>query len=55
MQEKTYFVYIVVNKYNNVMSIGVTNNPERRMYEHRNAAVKGITHRYNVSKLVFFE
>ena len=55
MQENTYFVYIAVNNHNNVMYVGVTNNLERRMYEHRNGTIKGFTHRYNICKLVFFE
>ena len=37
------------------MYIGVTNNPERRVLEHRNKIVKGFTSRYNVDKLVYFE
>jgi len=55
MQERSYFVYIAVNNYNNVMYIGVTNNLERRMYEHKEGLVKGFTYRYNVHKLVYFE
>ena len=37
------------------MYIGVTNNLERRVLEHRNKIVKGFTSRYNVDKLVYFE
>ncbi len=35
--------------------LGVTNNLERRLYEHTNKLVKGFTEKYNVNKLVYFE
>ena len=37
------------------MYIGMTNNLERRIFEHQNKLVKGFTQRYNVCKLVYFE
>ena len=37
------------------MYVGVTNNLERRIYEHKNKLVKGFTKKYNVNKLVYFE
>jgi putative endonuclease len=40
---------------NKVLYTGVTNNLERRMYEHKNKLVKGFTEKYNVNKLVYFE
>jgi putative endonuclease len=50
-----YFVYILTNKSNKILYIGVTNNLERRMYEHRNKMVDGFTKRYNLTKLIYFE
>lgn len=50
-----YFVYIITNMDNSVMYVGVTNNLERRMYEHKNKLLDGFTKRYNVYKLVYFE
>ena len=50
-----YYVYILTNKYNTVVYTGVTNNLERRLYEHRNHLVGGFTKRYNLNKLVYFE
>lgn len=52
---KSYYVYILTNWNNKVMYIGVTNNLERRVYEHKNKLVEGFTQKYNVNKLVYFE
>jgi putative endonuclease len=50
-----YYVYITANKNNNVIYIGVTNNIERRIYEHKSGEIKGFTQKYNVHKLVYVE
>ena len=50
-----YYVYILANKTNSVLYIGVTNNLERRIYEHKNKLLSGFTEKYNVSKLVWYE
>ncbi len=50
-----YYVYILTNKSSRVMYIGVTNNLERRVYEHKQELVEGFTKRYHVHKLVYFE
>jgi len=33
----------------------MTNNLERRVYEHKNKMIKGFTEKYNLNKLVYFE
>ena len=53
--EKTYYVYLLTNWNNKVMYVGVTNNLERRMYEHKHKLIEGFTQKYNVDKLVYFE
>ena len=50
-----YYVYMITNKYHNVLYTGVTNHLERRLYVHRNQLVAGFTSKYNVHKLVYFE
>ena len=50
-----YFVYILTNRNNTVLYTGVTNNLERRIYEHKNALVEGFTKKYKVHKLVYFD
>ena len=50
-----YYVYIMTNKSNTVLYTGVTNNLERRVYEHKNKLTDGFTKKYNINKLVFFE
>ena len=50
-----YYVYIITNKNNYVLYTGITNNIERRLYEHKNKLIDGFTKKYNVYKLVYYE
>ena len=50
-----YYVYILANWNNKVIYTGVTNNLERRMYEHKHKLIDGFTKKYNVTKLVYFD
>jgi putative endonuclease len=52
---KTYYIYLVTNWNNKVLYTGVTNNLERRIYQHKNKLIEGFTEKYNVNKLVYFE
>jgi len=51
----SYYVYFLTNWNHNVMYVGVTNDLQRRIYEHKNKLVKGFAEKYNVNKLVYFE
>ena len=51
----TYYVYCLTNWNHKVMYVGITNNIERRIYEHKNKLVRGFTEKYNLNKLVYFE
>ena len=50
-----YYVYIITNKINTVVYIGVTGNLERRLYEHKHKLLEGFSSKYNLYKLVYFE
>lgn len=52
---KEMYVYILSNAHNTTLYIGVTNNLQRRVYEHKMNVNKGFTYKYNVNKLVWFE
>lgn len=50
-----YYVYILTNKNCTTLYVGVTNNLERRLYEHKHKLIEGFTSRYNVDVLVYYE
>ena len=52
---KSYYVYILASQPNGTLYIGVTNDLERRLYEHKNKLVKGFTAEYGADKLVYYE
>lgn len=51
---KTYFVYIMAGKFRSLYT-GITNNLERRVFEHKHKLVPGFTRKYNINRLVSFE
>ena len=51
----SYYVYMMTNKYDNVLYTGVTNDLKRRVGEHKSHLIDGFTKRYNICKLVFFQ
>ena len=52
---KKGFVYIMTNKKNGTLYIGVTSNIIKRVYHHKNKLVDGFTKKYNLTKLVYYE
>ncbi|PKP31220.1 MAG: endonuclease [Bacteroidetes bacterium HGW-Bacteroidetes-16] len=50
-----YLVYIMTNKHKNVLYVGVTNDLERRVYEHEIGEYKGFTKKYNCHYLIYYE
>ena len=52
---KSYYVYILANKRNGTLYIGVTNDLERRVWEHKQGLAEGFTKKYGVKMLVYFE
>ena len=55
MSSDPYWVYILMNRGDTVLYIGVTNDLRRRVGEHRRGEVKGFTKQYNCTKLVHAE
>ena len=54
MSEKVYYVYILASK-SRRLYVGVTNDLERRLYEHKSKLLDGFTKQYNIDRLVHFE
>ena len=57
MQKYRYYVYIMTNKANIVLYVGVTNSLSRRGYEHKTKQSfhGSFTKKYNINKLVYYE
>ena len=51
---KSYRVYIMSGR-TRTFYVGVTNDIERRNYEHKNKSVPGFTSKYGLNRLVYFE
>ena len=52
---KQSYVYIMSNKTNTTLYIGLTSNLERRVAEHKAGKGSGFTSRYNLTKLLYYE
>ena len=52
---KYSFIYIMTNKRNGTLYVGVTTNLLQRTYQHRNHLIEGFTDKYNLDKLVYYE
>ena len=50
-----YYVYILTNQFNKVMYVGVTNDLQRRLKEHKSEKCDGFTKKYHINRLVYFE
>ena len=55
MRIHVYYVYILTNTHHNILYTGVTNDLEKRCYEHKQKKIKRFTQKYNVDKLIYFE
>jgi len=50
-----YYVYIISNQKNGTLYVGMTNDLERRAFEHKNKLIEGFTKKYGLNQLVYFE
>jgi putative endonuclease len=55
MHDYLYYVYIMTSRRNGTVYIGVTNDIQRRTWEHRNGHADGFTKKYNIRILVWYE
>ncbi len=49
------WIYIMTNRRNGTLYVGVTNDLIRRVWEHREGAGSSFAHRYALTKFVYFE
>jgi len=52
---RQYYVYILTNRKDGTLYIGMTNDLARRVHEHREGLGSGFTREYNLHHLVYFE
>lgn len=52
---KKGYIYILTNKNNSVLYIGVTSNLIKRIYEHKQKFVDGFSKKYSLDKLIYYE
>jgi putative endonuclease len=50
---RQYYVYIMTNR-SRTLYVGVTNDLERRVHEHKSELIEGFTKRYKITRLVYF-
>ena len=55
LKDHNYYIYIISNWNNKVIYVGMTNDIERRIYEHKNKIFEGFSKKYNLNKLVYYE
>ena len=54
-KNKIGYTYILSNKSNSIVYVGVTANIVKRVYEHKQKIIEGFTKKHNLDKLVYFE
>jgi putative endonuclease len=53
--DRAGFVYIMANRKNGTIYIGVTSDLVKRVWEHREGVIRGFTRRYKCKLLVWYE
>ena len=52
---KGAYVYILSNKRNGTLYVGVTSNLVKRIFEHKEKVINGFSAKYNLDLLVYYE
>ena len=50
-----FYVYILANKRNGTLYIGMTDDLVKRVWQHRNGIIRGFAQRYGIRMLVWYE
>lgn len=50
----SYYVYLMTNR-SRTLYVGVTNDLQRRVYQHQQKLMEGFAKRYNINLLVYYE
>jgi putative endonuclease len=53
--DKQYYIYILTDAKHTTLYTGVTNNLQRRIWEHKEKLVEGFTKKYHIDRLVYYE
>ena len=53
--ERTYYVYILASRRNGTLYVGMSGDLSRRVYQHQEGLIAGLTARYGVKRLVWYE
>lgn len=53
--DSQYYVYILTNRKNGTLYVGITSDLVKRVYEHQQKLVPGFTQKYCLDKLVYFD
>ena len=54
-KEYKFYVYIISNKKNGTLYIGMTNDIERRIYEHKKGLIEGFSKQYHLTRMIHVE
>ena len=52
---KAYYLYMMTNKKNGTLYIGISGDLVKRCYEHKNELADGFTKKYRLHRLVYYE
>ena len=55
MIQKQAYIYIMANKRNGTIYVGVTSNLPARVWQHKNNIIEGFTKKYSTHILIYFE
>ena len=55
MEDKQFYVYILVKNRNSTFYVGVTSAIVKRIYQHKNEIAEGFTKKYGIKTLVYYE